>query len=104
MGRFVNWTGGHAVSVFVRMQIHRRKWAIRQLIQTMEKLSVDERGKFISRHSQKVSRASADLLELSEYVLRLSCSNQQLTSCCIALDIARLCSGLRGISLEVLIV
>lgn len=69
MGNFLRWVGKKVVSGFIRIDIRRRLWVIKRLVDDLSGLESGQLPVVLDKQGQKVRRASDDLLELSLYVL-----------------------------------
>jgi hypothetical protein len=57
------------LNAFVPLEIRRRRWLIRRLVNRMDNMSTKEGAEWLSKNEQKITRVVENLLELSSYAV-----------------------------------
>lgn len=68
LGSAALWVGMKMMDAFGELEIRRRRWAIRRVMKTMERITDKERAGWILRNQRQIDRVVVDLLKLSSYV------------------------------------
>ena len=66
-GKAIKWIGEQLLDMFSPLEIRRRIWVDKRLIKRMERLSLNEAKRLLSRKWKPILRLANDLLELSSY-------------------------------------
>jgi hypothetical protein len=66
-GKVIKWVGVRMLNALIPLEIRRRRWLIRKLIERINRIPLDEAAAWLVRKERKITLAVDNLLELSSY-------------------------------------